>query len=144
LCEGSISNGSPLCQDNACDQGARFFGSGGYQKELPTLGKWFGRVFTPEDRTQLYGAAGFARGFAVLSDYAEIEYMCSAVYNPPGESGILWNDPEIGIEWPLAGQPILSDKDRHAQPLCEWLKRPEAAAFSMDEAQVTQSGLGKS
>ena len=99
------------------------------RKNSPTCGKWFGRTFVAENRCQLFGLPGFARGFYVLSDYAEIEYMCTATYSPSGESGILWNDPQIGIEWPLIGQPILSHKDAHAQSLCQWRARPESAAF---------------
>jgi len=100
------------------------------RKNSPTCGKWFGRVFDAEDRCQLFGTSGFARGFYVVSDYAEIEYMCTATYNPAAESAIRWNDPEIGIDWPLEGEPILSDKDRDAQTLSRWLARPEAENFT--------------
>ena len=99
------------------------------RKNSSTCGKWFGRAFDAEDRCQLFGLPGFARGFYVLSDYAEIEYMCTATYSPSGESAILWNDPQIGIEWPLIGEPILSGKDAHAQTLCQWHTRPESATF---------------
>jgi len=70
----------------------------------------------------MWAPAGFGRGFCVLSDYAEIQYLCTGIYNNKCESGILWNDPEIGIEWPVKN-PILSDKDRNAQVLSEWLKK---------------------
>jgi dTDP-4-dehydrorhamnose 3,5-epimerase len=66
----------------------------------------------------------------VLSDYAEIQYLCTGIYGPKGESGILWNDPQIGIDWPVK-DPILSEKDRKAQTLAQWLKRPEASYFQM-------------
>ena len=66
----------------------------------------------------------------MLSDYAEIQYLCTGIYNPKGESGILWNDPQIGIDWPVK-DPILSEKDTKAQTLAQWLKRPESSYFQM-------------
>ncbi len=98
------------------------------RKESPTLGKWFGIEASAENKIQLFAPACFARGFAVLSDYAEIQYMCTGIYGPKCESGILWNDPEIGIEWPVK-DPILSDKDKNAQTLAEWLQRSESDHF---------------
>jgi dTDP-4-dehydrorhamnose 3,5-epimerase len=95
----------------------------------PTLGKWFGATLGESDRRQIWAPAGFARGFAVLSDVAEIQYLTTGVYNGAGESGILWNDPDIGIEWPVS-RPTLSPKDSKAQTLAEWLARPEARHFT--------------
>jgi dTDP-4-dehydrorhamnose 3,5-epimerase len=94
-----------------------------------TIGDWVGEVVSAENKRQLWAPAGFARGFCVLSDFAQIEYLCTAVYNPAGETGIRWNDPDIGIEWPVKA-PILSAKDAKAQSLHEWLARPESRAFS--------------
>jgi dTDP-4-dehydrorhamnose 3,5-epimerase len=94
----------------------------------PTLGKWYGVEASAENRWQIWAPAGFARGFCVLSDYAEIQYLCTGVYSNKAESGILWNDPEIGIEWPVKSG-ILSDKDRKAQTLAQWLKREESKFF---------------
>jgi dTDP-4-dehydrorhamnose 3,5-epimerase len=73
--------------------------------------------------------ASFARGFAALSEVAEIEYVCTAVYNPACESGIRWDDPALGIAWPVE-EPRLSPKDAAAQTLADWLARPEAAHFA--------------
>jgi dTDP-4-dehydrorhamnose 3,5-epimerase len=98
------------------------------RKGSPTLGKWVGIEASEENRKQLWAPAGFARGFCVLSDFAEIHYLCTGVYNPQGESGILWNDPEIGISWPVQN-PILSEKDQKAQTLKEWLARNESNFF---------------
>ena len=99
------------------------------RKESPTLGKWFGIEASAENKLQLFAPACFARGFAVLSDYAEIQYMCTGIYGgPKGESGILWNDPEVGIDWPVK-DPILSEKDKNAQTLAQWLQRPESDHF---------------
>jgi dTDP-4-dehydrorhamnose 3,5-epimerase len=98
------------------------------RKGSPNLGKWIGVEVSQENRKQVWAPAGFARGFCVLSDFAEIQYKCTGIYNSSGESGILWNDPEIGIEWPV-DDPILSEKDNEAQTLQEWLKRPQADFF---------------
>jgi len=98
------------------------------RKGSPTLGEWFGIEVADDSQKQLWAPAGFARGFCVLSETAEIEYKCTAVYNNKGESGILWNDPEIGIEWPVK-DPILSDKDANAQTLSDWVARPESENF---------------
>jgi len=98
------------------------------RKGSPTLGQWFGIEVSAENKKQVYAPAGFARGFCVLSDVAEIQYKCTGIYNNKGESGILWNDPEIGVEWPVK-DPILSQKDAVAKPLAEWLKTPESDHF---------------
>lgn len=99
------------------------------RKESATLGKWFGIEASAENKIQLFAPACFARGFAVLSDYAEIQYMCTGIYGgPSGESGILWNDPAIGIEWPVK-DPVLSDKDKNAQTLAQWLASPDSENF---------------
>lgn len=99
------------------------------RKNSPTLGKWVGVEASAENRRQVWAPAGFARGFCVLSEAAEIQYKCTGIYNNKGESGILWNDPAIGIEWPVR-DPILSDKDKNAQILAQWLARPESQNFT--------------
>ncbi len=98
------------------------------RKGSPTFGKWFGMEVSAENKKQIWAPAGFARGFCVLSDFAEIQYKCTGIYNKKGEDGILWNDPQIGIEWPVKN-PILSEKDKNAQPLSEWLKKEESNNF---------------
>ncbi len=95
------------------------------RKGSPTLGKWIGVEATEENRYMVWAPWYFARGFAVISDYVEIQYLVTGEYNKECESGILWNDAEIGIEWPVES-PILSDKDKTAQTLKEWLKRKES------------------
>jgi dTDP-4-dehydrorhamnose 3,5-epimerase len=99
------------------------------RKGSPTLGKWFGIDASAENKRQVWAPPGFARGFFVLSDVAEIQYKCTGIYNPNGESGIRWSDPRIGIQWP-EGNPILSEKDAAAQTLDEWLRRPESSHFT--------------
>ncbi|SEO72052.1 dTDP-4-dehydrorhamnose 3,5-epimerase [Propionispora vibrioides] len=77
----------------------------------PTFGQWEGVHLSDENHRQLWVPAGFAHGFCVLSDTAYFMYKCTDVYNPLTERGILWNDPDIGIAWPLQ-EVILSDKDK--------------------------------
>lgn len=110
--------------------GAAFLVAVDIRKNSPTLGKWFGIEVSAENKKQVYAPAGFARGFCVLSDVAEIQYKCTGIYNKNAESGILWNDPEIGIKWPVA-TPILSDKDAKAQTLTEWLTREQLNPFTL-------------
>ena len=98
------------------------------RKDSPTLGKWIGRALNGDAPQFFYAPAGCARGFAVLSDFAEIQYLTTGTYNGNAESGILWNDPEIGIAWPVE-TPILSEKDMKAQTLSEWLAREESDRF---------------
>jgi len=98
------------------------------RKNSPTLGNWFGLEASDQDRKQLWAPPGFARGFCVLSDYAEIQYMCTGIYNPKGESGIRWNDNTIGIDWPT-NNPILSEKDMKAQSLSDWLNTIQSNHF---------------
>jgi dTDP-4-dehydrorhamnose 3,5-epimerase len=113
-------------------QGSAFLVAVDIRKDSPNLGKWAGVVASAENRRQVWAPAGFARGFCVLSDSAEIQYKCTGLYNRHAESGILWNDPEIGIEWPVgAAEAELSDKDRKAQTLAQWLESPNAAHFKI-------------
>ena len=79
--------------------------------DSPAFGQWFGIELSGEKLNQMYVAPGLAHGFCVLSDTALFSYKCTDYYHPATERGIIWNDPEIGIRWPLAGDPILSEKD---------------------------------
>lgn len=82
------------------------------RRKSPTFGKWAGETLSGSNRRQMYVPEGFAHGFLVLSDTAEILYKCSDVYVPKEERGVAWNDPQVGIAWPLNGRaPQLSDKD---------------------------------
>jgi dTDP-4-dehydrorhamnose 3,5-epimerase len=76
----------------------------------PTFGRWLGAELTAENRHQLLIPPQFGHGFAVLSDTAEVQYKCSGFHNPVADSVIAWNDPTIGIAWPVT-DPILSEKD---------------------------------
>ena len=95
----------------------------------PTLGKWVGVEMSSDEPRQLWAPASFARGFCVLSEVAEIEYLTTGTYNHATEGGIRWNDPDIGIDWPVSN-PILSAKDESAPTLAEWLASPNASQFT--------------
>ncbi|MEI8095221.1 MAG: dTDP-4-dehydrorhamnose 3,5-epimerase [Spirochaetales bacterium] len=90
--------------------------------ESPTFGRWFGLELSAENRTQFYIPAGFGHGFVTLSETAEFVYKCTAEYNKASEGGVRWDDPTLGIAWPLAGLEVsVSDKEA-ALP---FLERPE-------------------
>ena len=98
------------------------------RRDSPNLGKWFGLEVSAVNKKQVWAPAGFARGFCVLSDFAEVQYKCTGIYNNKAESGIRWDDPAIGIEWPVKN-PELSEKDRKAQTLAQWLDSPNSEQF---------------
>jgi dTDP-4-dehydrorhamnose 3,5-epimerase len=88
------------------------------RRSSPTFGRWFGIELSAGNRRQLWLPAGFAHGFLVLTDSAEVLYKATAYYAPERERSIAWNDPAIGIAWPLHGvEPTLSDRDRQAAAL---------------------------
>jgi dTDP-4-dehydrorhamnose 3,5-epimerase len=80
------------------------------RKGSPNFGKWVGVVLSAENHRQLFIPQGFAHGFCVLSDDAVFSYKCSDFYTPDAEHGLIWDDPQIGIEWPVKA-PLLSEKD---------------------------------
>ena len=86
----------------------------------PTFGQWVGEVLSAQNFRQLYVPPGFVHGFCVLSDSAQVEYKCTDLYAPRDELSVIWDDPEIGIEWPI-DQPLLSAKDQAAPRLHEIL-----------------------
>ena len=92
------------------------------RRNSPTFGKWVGVELSAENKRMFWLPPGIAHGFVVLSDFADFLYKATDYYEPKSERTILWNDPDLGIDWPLAGQPILSAKD--------------AAGKFFDEAEV--------
>ena len=91
------------------------------RKDSKTYGKWHGVLLSEENKRQFYVPEGFAHGFLVTSEEAEFVYKCTDFYHPEFEGGLLWNDEEIGIEWPLEGieEILLSEKDKNASTLRE-------------------------
>ena len=99
-------------------QGAVFDVAVDIRKDSPTFGHWVGEILSAENRKQMWIPPGFAHGFLTLSDTAEFLYKTTDYYAPDHERCIAWNDPDIGIVWPLSfGEPILSGKDRHGKSL---------------------------
>ncbi|HJV88136.1 MAG TPA: dTDP-4-dehydrorhamnose 3,5-epimerase [Noviherbaspirillum sp.] len=89
------------------------------RKGSPTFGKWVGAILSAENRRQMWIPPGFAHGFVVTSDAAEFLYKTTDYWAPGDERCIAWNDPAIGIEWPIDRAPVLSDKDRNGKPLAD-------------------------
>ena len=93
------------------------------RKGSPTFGQWHGVYLSEENNKQFYISEGFAHGFLVLSQTAEFCYKCTDFYRPGDEGGLIWNDPDIGIQWPHVDVPILlSDKDKTQPTLKEYLE----------------------
>ena len=106
-----------------CGRGAIFDVALDIRRGSPTYGEWKGYELTAENGEQLYVPVGFAHGFVTLEPHSEIVYKCSDYYAPETEGAILWNDTDIGINWPTKADPILSDKDAVA-PLLSELESP--------------------
>ena len=100
-------------------EGAVFDVAVDLRRSSPTFGRWTGEVLSADNRNQLWVPAGFGHGFLVLSETAGFEYSCTDYYSPEHERQIRWNDPDIGIDWPIAKDeaPLLSDKDGAAPML---------------------------
>ena len=82
------------------------------RKSSPYFGKWTSSILSSDTKQQLWIPAGFAHGFMVLSESAEIQYKCTTYYAPSAERCIAWNDPDLAIEWPIKQPPLLSEKDK--------------------------------
>lgn len=120
-------------------RGAAFLVAVDIRKGSPTLGKWFGLEVSESNHKAVWAPAGFARGFCVLSDFAEIQYKMTGIYNKQGESEIRWDDPAIAIEWPISDV-MISSRDRNARSLEAWLSSPESDRFAYAESQPGKAG----
>jgi dTDP-4-dehydrorhamnose 3,5-epimerase len=112
----------PMAQDKLvrCARGAIWDVAVDIRAGSPTFGRWVGVELSAGNFRQLLIPSGYAHGFCVLSDEAEVLYKASAVYSPAHERGIAWDDPDIGIAWPIT-EPLLSDRDRRAESLVSYL-----------------------
>ncbi|MEH7440151.1 dTDP-4-dehydrorhamnose 3,5-epimerase [Neobacillus drentensis] len=97
-----------------CTKGAIFDVAVDIRKESPTYGKWFGIELSADNKKQLLIPKGFAHGFMTLTEDVEVQYKVDELYAPEFDRGIIWNDPAIGIEWPINIKPVLSAKDENA------------------------------
>jgi dTDP-4-dehydrorhamnose 3,5-epimerase len=102
-----------------CTKGSIYDVAIDIRKGSPTFGKWFGIELSDENKKQLLIPKGYAHGFMTLTNDVEVQYKVDELYSPECDRGILWNDPEIGIEWPIDIQPILSEKDEEAPLLAD-------------------------
>ncbi len=89
------------------------------RRSSPNFGKWMGVELSDENHRQVYVPPGFAHGFCVLSELADVVYKCTDIYSPQHERTLLWNDSELGIDWPVDGEPILSEKDLQGIPFAD-------------------------
>lgn len=87
------------------------------RRSSASFGRWIAATLSAESRRMLWVPAGFAHGFIVLSEHAEVLYKATDYYAPEHERTLLWNDPALAISWPLAGEPVMTDKDRRGTPL---------------------------
>jgi dTDP-4-dehydrorhamnose 3,5-epimerase len=111
-----------------CTEGTIFDVAVDIRRGSPTFAHWLGVELSAENFRQLWVPPGFAHGFCVVSPRAQVEYKCTELYDPAGDLSIAWNDPAIGIAWPLDA-PLLSAKDQAARPLDELADRlPRFAA----------------
>lgn len=89
----------------------------------PTFGQWVGVELSADNMRQVMVPEGFGHAFVTLSDFAEVHYKCTGLYDPPSEGTVAWNDPDIGVEWPVAN-PVLSNRDQDGMSLKQYLERP--------------------
>jgi dTDP-4-dehydrorhamnose 3,5-epimerase len=100
-----------------CPRGTIFDVAVDIREGSPTFGSWFGRELSEENRLMMWVPPGFAHGFCAISEEADLVYKCTELYSGPDDRSILWNDPDLGIQWPITGTPSLSSKDAKAPRL---------------------------
>jgi dTDP-4-dehydrorhamnose 3,5-epimerase len=120
----------PMAKMMRVAEGAAFLVAVDIRHNSPTLGKWVAETITANDKRQIWAPAGFARGVCALSPNTRVQYFCTSGYNGKTDTGIRWDDPEIGIKWPVR-DPVLSNRDRGAQSLRDWLANPDSKTFSV-------------
>lgn len=101
-----------------CPRGRVFDVAVDLRRDSDTFGQWEGHELDDELHRQLYVPVGFGHGFCVLSEEADVAYLLSSAYDPATEAGVAWDDPEVGVDWPIA-DPLVSERDRSAPRLAE-------------------------
>jgi len=114
---------APMGKLIRCTLGAIFDVAVDLRVGSPTFSRWHATDLTAENMKQVYVPPGFAHGFVTLSEAAEVQYKCTGYYTPSAEGTLAWDDPHIGVEWPIP-DPILSERDRRGMRLQEYLKQP--------------------
>jgi dTDP-4-dehydrorhamnose 3,5-epimerase len=114
---------APMGKLVRCTRGAIFDVAVDLRVGSPTFGQWHGVDLTADNMRQLFIPPGFAHGFATLAPQAEVQYKCTGYYTPEAEGVLAWNDPEVGIRWPIA-EPTLSHRDRNGPSLRQYLEQP--------------------
>ena len=136
-CAASTSRPSPARRSWSAARAARIFDVAvDLRRDSPTYGQWEGHVLDDESHRQLFVPVGFGHGFAVLSEVADVTYLLSSTYDPATESGIAWDDPDVGVEWPVA-EPLLTERDKrgaHARRGRRAAVLPLASASAMASA----------
>lgn len=110
-------------------RGSAFVVAVDVRKDSPTAGRWVGMELSAENKKQMYAPAWCARGYQTLTDECEVEYKVSALYNPEGLGEIAWDDPDIGIDWPIKEPPMLSERTKKGRSWKEWLADPRSGSF---------------
>lgn len=119
----------PMAKVMRVTRGKAFLVAVDLRKGSPTLGKWFGVEASEENKKQLYAPGSFARGFQTLTDDVEVQYKCSALYDSETQGEIAWDDPQIGIDWPIKEPPLVSERNQISPSFADWLARPESDIF---------------
>jgi dTDP-4-dehydrorhamnose 3,5-epimerase len=114
---------APMGKLVRCTEGAIFDVAVDLRIGSPTFGKWFGVELTSDNMKQIFVPPGFAHGFVTLSEFAQVQYKCTGFYTPSSEGTLSWNDPEVGVKWPIQ-DPILSKRDLNGISLRKYLEKP--------------------
>ena len=121
----------PMAKIMRVTLGSAFLVAVDLRKGSPTLGQWYGTVLSAENYKMMWAPAYFARGFCVLTDWAEVQYKCTSVYDGATDTSIRFDDPDIGVEWPLREVQV-SERDRRAISFADWLASPLSDCFRYD------------
>jgi dTDP-4-dehydrorhamnose 3,5-epimerase len=114
---------APMAKLIRCTRGMIFDVAVDLRLGSPTFGRWYGVELSEDNMKQLFVPVGFGHGFAVLSDWADVQYKCTNFYAPASEGCVQWNEPEIGVAWPVQNQ-IVSQRDHNGVSLRQYLEKP--------------------